>query len=86
MDKYVLKNGKKLRCGYTTGACACASAKAAVYMLLTGKSTDNIEIELPGGEIVRMDIKNAAVSANMAECSVTKDPGRFDTFNGQAAC
>ena len=75
MDKYVLKNGKKLRCGYTTGACACASAKAAVYMLLTGKSTDNIEIELPGGEVVRMDIKNASVSENMAECSVTKDGG-----------
>lgn len=37
MEKYIYVNGKNLRCGYTTGTCACAAAMFATRMLLSIK-------------------------------------------------
>ena len=36
-ERYIFKNQKKMRFGYTTGSCATAASKAATYMLLTKK-------------------------------------------------
>ena len=44
MKEFVIKNGKKLRCGFTTGTCATAAAAAAAMMIFTGNVVENVEI------------------------------------------
>ena len=64
-----------MRYGFTTGSCAAAAAKAAAYMLLTGKKKTEITIETPKGipytaQILNIDRKEKEVS-----CAVEKDGG-----------
>ena len=49
MEQYVVKDGKQLRLGYTTGSCAAAAAKAAGWMLLTGHEKKTIGLHTPKG-------------------------------------
>ena len=44
MEEYIVKDGKRLRLGYTTGSCAAAAAKAAAWMLLTGQKKERIRL------------------------------------------
>lgn len=53
-DHPVLQGGlflfmKKLRSGYTTGACAAAASKAATLLLVTGFTRKTVEIPFPDG-------------------------------------
>ena len=64
-----------MRYGFTTGSCAAAAAKAAAYMLLTGREKTKITIETPKGipytaQILRICRKEREVS-----CAVEKDGG-----------
>ncbi|TCS39042.1 cobalt-precorrin-5B (C(1))-methyltransferase [Reinekea marinisedimentorum] len=64
-----------LRSGYTTGACAAAAARAAVYALLTGHAISKIGITLPNKaqasfQLARLDIHQTGVLAG-----VIKDAG-----------
>lgn len=73
--EFVVKNGKKLRIGYTTGSCAAAAASAAVYMLIKGVTVPAVEIKLPSGNNVIFQINNIDLKGEVAACSVTKDGG-----------
>ena len=48
--KTVIKGQQELRCGYTTGTCAAAAAKAAAVTLLSGEICRDVSLQLPGGE------------------------------------
>lgn len=75
LDLYVIKDGKNLRCGYTTGSCATAAAKAAAKMLETGKKVNYIEIETPAGIDLKLPISDINIGNESVSCSVVKDAG-----------
>lgn len=49
LELYVEQGGRRLRCGYTTGACAAAAAKAAAELLLSGCAPQTVSINTPKG-------------------------------------
>jgi cobalt-precorrin-5B (C1)-methyltransferase len=71
----IVKNGKQLRYGYTTGSCAAAAATAAAEMLLSGVRVDSVPITLPGGETVVFETAGVLLTPEKAACSVIKDAG-----------
>jgi cobalt-precorrin-5B (C1)-methyltransferase len=74
-DLYVIKDGKKLRCGYTTGSCAAAAAKAAAYMLITGNVVEYIEIDTPAGITLKLEVFKPELTEEYASCCIIKDAG-----------
>lgn len=74
-DKYIDKNGKKLRYGYTTGSCAAAASKAALLMLSTGKKTDEVHIDTPFGWNIGIDVHPVEINDCESICYVVKDSG-----------
>jgi cobalt-precorrin-5B (C1)-methyltransferase len=72
---YTNAGGKKLRCGYTTGSCATAAAKAAAVLLLKGIRLETVDIETPGGTVFRLKISDAGMNGDNAFCAVKKDAG-----------
>ena len=82
MNEYVLKNGKKLRCGLTTGTCAAAAASAAAWDLLTGEERKEITLKLPDGQNVSLPVRKLPCAFG-TEYAVTKDSGDDpDVTNG----
>ena len=83
MDRYMNKNGKKLRCGFTTGTCAAAAATAAALMIFTSEAVDKVSVRLPKGEILSIEIKEPTFSVHGVRCCVKKDSGDDpDVTNG----
>jgi cobalt-precorrin-5B (C1)-methyltransferase len=66
---------RKLRTGWTTGACATAAAKAAATGLATGVVPAEVEITLPRGERPVFAVEEGSVGAAHAEAAVRKDAG-----------
>lgn len=64
-----------MRYGFTTGSCAAAASKAAVYMLLTGTIKKQITIETPKGIPYTADIIDIKRSERAVSCAVVKDGG-----------
>lgn len=64
-----------MRYGFTTGSCAAAAAKAAAYMLLTGKEKKEITIETPRGIPYRAKLLDIVRGEYAVSCAVEKDGG-----------
>lgn len=75
LDEYIYRGTQRLRCGYTTGSCAAAAAKAAAEMLITGEKQDVMEIITPKDITLRLDVLNAEILGNSAVCAIKKDSG-----------
>ena len=75
MDRYVTVDGKRLRLGYTTGSCAAAAAKAAAYMLLTGRRLETVKLLTPKGIPLELSLREIALGEGKAVCAVEKDGG-----------
>lgn len=74
---------KRLRSGYTTGACAAAASKAAAMLLKEGTAPEEVEIIFPDGRRHSFTLFNARLFENMAFASVIKDAGDDpDVTNG----
>ena len=75
MEEYVIRSGKRLRLGYTTGSCAAAAAKAAAWMLLTGRERREITLTVPRGVTLTLDIRDVSRGEDFVSCAVEKDSG-----------
>ena len=83
MELYIQQGAKRLRCGYTTGSCAAAAAKAAAELLLTGQAPKTVAIQTPKGIPLTLDVLDASLAGGRATCAIQKDSGDDpDVTNG----
>jgi len=76
-------DGKEYRYGYTTGSCAAAAAKAAVEMLYSQVTLEQVRINTPAGILLDITIMGAEITNDCASCYVVKDSGDDpDVTNG----
>lgn len=66
---------KRLKYGFTTGACAAAAASGAALMLAEQRQIDQVELTLPRGEKVHFSLQGQEFSPASASCHVVKDAG-----------
>ena len=75
MKEFIIRDGKKLRLGYTTGSCAAAAAKAAAWMLLSGSKKESIHLLTPKGMELTLAVEDIHLSPNCVRCAIRKDSG-----------
>jgi cobalt-precorrin-5B (C1)-methyltransferase len=66
---------KPMRHGYTTGACATATAKAALIALILQEKQTEMQITLPQGQKVMFQLVDCCFTEDMAVATVIKDGG-----------
>ncbi|MFD2212534.1 cobalt-precorrin-5B (C(1))-methyltransferase [Metabacillus endolithicus] len=69
------KDKSEMRSGYTTGACATATTKAALLALITGEAQMESTIYLPVGKFATFVMESCTVEENVAEAGTIKDAG-----------
>ncbi|MFZ5759147.1 MAG: cobalt-precorrin-5B (C(1))-methyltransferase CbiD [Thermodesulfobacteriota bacterium] len=74
---------RRLRSGYTTGACAAAAARAAVELLVTGIKPESVAIPFPDGSRHLFAVQRCVAENGGALAAVIKDAGDDpDVTNG----
>ena len=73
--KNVVSEKTKLKTGYTTGSSATAAAKAALLAIINQQKSENIEILLPKGNLIKIPIFSCKFESDKAICSVIKNGG-----------
>lgn len=87
MKEYVVKEGKELRMGFTTGSCATAGAKAAATMLLTGELQEQVILKTPKGIVLNLEVKDITIDGDSVSCKIIKDAGDDpDATHGMKIC
>ena len=87
LERYVISGAKKLRCGFTTGVCAAAAAKAATVMLISGKAVEQVAVTTPNDIRLVLEVEDASRGDGFARCAVRKDAGDdADVTDGALIC
>ncbi len=89
LPKEIMEKKQKglLKTGLTTGTCASAATKAALLTLLTKNSIEDVQITLPKGEVVTLNISWTKIIDNSITCAVIKDGGDDpDATHGAEIC
>jgi cobalt-precorrin-5B (C1)-methyltransferase len=66
---------RRLRRGWTTGACAAAASRAAYQALLTGQFPDQVPVQLPGGVRPSFALALNEFGSGFARAGIVKDAG-----------
>ena len=92
-DLYSYVNHKKLRFGYTTGSCAAAAAKAALYTLLRKEMPASLALITPTGVLLQLEIaahelkRDESGHLQSVMCGIRKDGGDdVDYTSGALIC
>lgn len=84
---YIVVDGQRLRCGFTTGSCATLAAKAAALWLDGDVPEQALFIDTPTGIRCRLPVHFLEKTADAATCMVRKDAGDdADVTDGMAIC
>ncbi len=89
LPKEIMEKKQKglLKTGLTTGTSASAASKAALLALLSKTATDSVDITLPKGKLVRLNVSWTKFQDNSVTCAVVKDGGDDpDATHGAEIC
>lgn len=75
VEEYAFSQGRRLRCGYTTGSCAAAAAQAATHLLLGGGRLAAVGLATPKGTVLQLSPLDYQQGPGWASCAVQKDSG-----------
>lgn len=74
-DYYIVKDGKRLYYGYTTGSCGAGAAKAAAMMLFTGEKVTTVHLMTPKGIPLKLMVLDIQIQENQVSCAIRKYAG-----------
>ena len=75
LEEYITVGTKRLRCGYTTGTCAAAAARAAAELLVRGVAIPAVCVQTPAGLDVLVEVEEHEAGPGWAQCTGRKDAG-----------